>query len=194
MKIFFIAVAFFYLNILLFSSDDFKNTTQTVFDKKLNNQTNGNMEDLQKKINFTEEKTGYQTVYTNARFGFTLVYPENLFATKILSDNGDGITLYNSDRSLELRAYGSWYGENMKQIYHDEQRWAEESGKKVTYKVLNKSWFVLSGIDKSKQTIFYLKSYFIEGKSLSFRLEYPIADKEKYDSLVSTINDNFSIR
>ncbi|MDD2450850.1 hypothetical protein [Sulfurovum sp.] len=193
-KFFFIAVSFFYLNIFLFSSDDFKNTTQMAFNKELNNRTNRNMEDPQKEINVTKEKAGYQAEYTNGRFGFTLVYPENLFATRILSDNGDGITLYNSDRSLELRAYGSWYGENIKQIYHEEQSWAEESGKKVTYKVLNKSWFVLSGIDKSKQTIFYLKSYFIEGKSLSFRLEYPIADKEKYDSLISTINDNFSIR
>ena len=152
------------------------------------------MEYPQEEINIPEKKAGYQTEYTNGRFGFTLVYPENLFVTKILSDNDDGITLYNSDRSLELRAYGSWYGENIQQIYHEEQSWAEESGKKVTYKVLKKSWFVLSGIDMNKQTIFYLKSYFREGKSLSFRLEYPIADKEKYDSLVSTINDNFSIR
>jgi len=124
-KFFFIAVSFFYLNIFLFSSDDFKNTTQMAFNKELNNRTNRNMEDPQKEINVTKEKAGYQAEYTNGRFGFTLVYPENLFATRILSDNGDGITLYNSDRSLELRAYGSWYGENIKQIYHEEQSWVE---------------------------------------------------------------------
>lgn len=187
MNFFLIAVSFFYLNIFLFSSDEFQNKIPRAFDKELNHTTDSSMEDPQK-------KRKYQTEYTNGRFGFSLVYPENLFVTKILSENGDGITLYNRDRSLELRAYGSWYGENIEQIYHEEQSWIEESGKKVTYKVLRKSWFVLSGIDKSKQTIFYLKSYFREGKSLSFRLEYPIADKEKYDSLISTINDNFSIK
>lgn len=129
--------------------------------------------------------------YTSARFGFTLNYPENKFVTKILSDNGDGITLYNTDQSLELKAYGSWYGDNIREIYRDELGWAKEAGQKVTYKVLKKNWFVLSGIDRKKQTIFYLKTYFKEGKSMSFRLEYPTRDKEKYNSLVSTISKNF---
>ena len=141
-----------------------------------------------------EERKGHQTHYNNERFGFTLSYPAKLFLTKILSDNGDGITLYNGDRSLELRAYGSWYGDNIKQIYRDEQGWAKESGQKVTYKVLKKNWFVLSGIDRKKQTIFYKKTYFRDGKSTSFRLEYPISDKAKYNSLVSMINKNFRAR
>jgi len=135
-----------------------------------------------------------QGQYINERFGFTLIYPKNLFLTKILSDNGDGITLYNGDHSLELRAYGSWYGNNIKQIYYEELGWAKESGKKVTYKVLKKNWLVLSGIDEKKQTIFYLKTYYRKGKSSSYRLEYPIDDKEKYDSLVMMINNNFKAR
>ena len=56
-----------------------------------------------------EEGLGYLKPYTNARFKFTLSYPTDQFMTKVLSDNGDGITLYNRDKSLELKAYGSWY-------------------------------------------------------------------------------------
>ena len=132
-----------------------------------------------------------QSEYTNVRFGFSFVYPDDLFVTKILSDNGDGVTLYNSDKSLELRAYGSWYGDTINQVYRDELKWAKESAKKVSYKVLKKQWFVLSGTDREKQKIFYQKTFFKEGKSTSFRMEYPIKDKAKYNALVSLINKSF---
>ncbi len=131
--------------------------------------------------------------YSNNRFGFILTYPSDKFPTKILSDNGDGITLYNADRSLELKAYGSWYGDNINEIYRDELGWEKDSGQEATYKVLRRNWFVISGIDKRKQKIFYLKTYFKAGKSISFRIVYPIRDKRKYDSLISTINNNFKI-
>ncbi len=137
------------------------------------------------------EYNGNMVHYFNERFGFTLAYPGDIFRQKILSDNGDGIALYNQDRTLELRAYGSWYGDNIKEIYRDELGWAKESGQRVTYKVFKKNWFVLSGIDRKKQTIFYQKTYFKEGKSFGFRLTYPVRDKKKYDSLVSTISKNF---
>jgi len=138
-----------------------------------------------------KKKVNTVTQYTNERFGFTLSYPANQFVIKNLSDNGDGITLYNADRSLELRAYGSWYGDNIREVYYEELGWAKDAGQKVTYKVLKKNWFVLSGIDRKKQTIFYKKTYFRAGKSTSFRLEYLIRDKEKYNSLVSAISKNF---
>ncbi len=143
------------------------------------------------KVNDHKRKIEHNKQYMNERFGFTLVYPTHIFVTKNLSDNGDGITLHNADKSLELKAYGSWYGDNIREIYRDELGWAKEAGQKVTYKVLKKNWFVLSGTDRKKQTIFYKKAYFKDGKSTSFRLEYPIIDKAKYNSLVSTINKNF---
>ena len=143
------------------------------------------------KVNDHKRKIEQSKQYMNERFGFTLIYPTDIFVTRNLSDNGDGITLYNADKSLELKAYGSWYGDNIRGIYRDELGWAKEAGQKVTYKVLKKNWFVLSGIDRKKQTIFYKKTYFREGKSMSFRLEYPIVDKAKYNSLVSMISKNF---
>lgn len=142
---------------------------------------------------YPEKKSSNTSVhYFNERFGFALIYPGDVFGSKIVSDNGDGITLYNHDKTLELRAYGSWYGDNIREIYRDEMRWAIESGQRVTYKVLKKNWFVLSGVNGQKQTIFYQKSYFKNGKSASFRLVYPIRDKKKYDTLISTINKSFT--
>ena len=145
------------------------------------------------KVNDHKRKIEHNKQYINERFGFTLIYPGDIFVTKIISDNGDGITLYNRDKSLELKAYGSWYGDNIREIYHEELGWAKDAGQKVTYKVLKKNWFVLSGIDNKKQTIFYLKTYFRGGKSVSFRLEYPVRDKVKYNSLVSIVSKNFKI-
>lgn len=146
------------------------------------------------KVNDHKRKIEHNKQYMNERFGFSLVYSTDIFVTKILSDNADGITLYNADRSLQLKAYGSWYGDNIREIYRDELGWAKEAGQKVTYKVLKKNWFVLSGIDKKKQTIFYKKTYFRAGKSTSFRFEYPVKDKAKYNSLVSIINKNFKVQ
>jgi len=143
------------------------------------------------KVDNPQKSNTQYNQYANGRFGFTLTYPSNLFVIKKLSDNGDGVILLNRDKSLELRAYGSWYGSNIKKIYRDNLGWAKNAGERVTYKVLKKNWFVLSGVNKEKQTIFYQKSYFKGGKSVSFRLKYPIRDKAKYDSLVSFISKNF---
>ena len=134
---------------------------------------------------------GYKSQYTNARFNFSFVYFSHLLVKKVLSDNGDGITLYNNDKSLELRAYGSWYGDNIKQIYHEELQWAKEAGEKITYKVLRKQWFVLSGVDRGGDRIFYQKTFFSNDKSASFRIEYPTKDKEKYNALVRLLNKSF---
>jgi len=130
--------------------------------------------------------------YTNSRFGFTLYYPRDIFISKRLSDNGDGITLYGSDRNLELRAYGSSYGDSIRSIYHDEVKWARESGKNITYKVLKRDWFVISGYENGGKMIFYKKTYFRGEDSVSFRLIYPTAKKDRYNNLVSTINRNFN--
>lgn len=130
--------------------------------------------------------------YHNDRFNFVLMYPASLFNKKVLSDNGDGATLYNQDESLELRAYGSFYGNTIMEAYRDELQWAKESNDRVTYKILKKNWYIISGVNDQKQTIFYQKTYFKDGKSSSFRLTYPISNKKQYDSLVSVISKNFT--
>lgn len=135
-----------------------------------------------------EEKSGR---YINERFHFMLVYPEEIFVEKLLSDNGDGITLYNQDKTLELKAYGSLYGENIKEIYHDTLKWSAEAKEHVTYKVLRKNWFVFSGMTFENKRIFYQKTFYKKSGSVSVKLVYPAKNAKRYDKLLRDIMKNF---
>lgn len=46
--------------------------------------------------------------YCNARFGYCMTYPSDLFNGRELSDNGDGIRLFVEDSETELAVTGSY--------------------------------------------------------------------------------------
>lgn len=131
------------------------------------------------------------STYSNARFGFSIRYPSDLFTQKRFSDNGDGVILQNRDGQVELRAYGSFYGDNIRSNYKEEINWIKDDGGQVTYKVLHRTWYVLSGYEEGGRKIFYQKTYFKNGKSKSFKLTYPTAKKRYYNKLVKMISRGF---
>jgi len=134
----------------------------------------------------TEGWGGYLSMgmYQNPKFGFSVRYPGHIFVHKEIPDAGDGIILKGRD-GLECRVYGSWYAETIGETYRNTLQWEREAGNRITYKVLKRNWFVISGIDKDGVTLFYQKTYFKKETSVSMRFVYRIKDKIRYDSLVS---------
>ena len=139
--------------------------------------------------------------YYNARFDFYAKYPSNLFTYQRQSDNGDGITLKNKSKNLEIVFYGNLAVENynIKDEYRSSIRYIQsDKNKEITYKRVKRNWFVLSGYDYLKRVIFYRKTFFLreEGeysdeRFVTYIIEYPIKDKKRYNNLVKVINNNF---
>jgi hypothetical protein len=129
--------------------------------------------------------------YQNSKFGFTVRYPGHIFIKKTIPDAGDGVLLQGRD-GLECRFYGSWFSESIGESYRNVLQWEQEAGSRITYKVLKKNWFVVSGLLKDGVQLFYQKTYFKKGTSVTVRFVYRIKDKNRYDNLVSEMLNGFS--
>ncbi|SFV51625.1 hypothetical protein MNB_SV-6-1262 [hydrothermal vent metagenome] len=133
--------------------------------------------------------------YSNARFGFSAGYPANLFTNARESDNGDGITLTNDSRGLKVLFYGSLavVNDNIRDEYRSSIGYIEDdSEKEITYKVLKRNWYLLSGYDYKQRKIFYQKTFLVDGdKFITYHIEYPIKDKKRYNKLIKTVDRNF---
>ena len=129
--------------------------------------------------------------YENARFGFALQYPGDVFTEQKASESGDGVlfgasggakllvgTLKNTQYQ-SLQAY---------QAYIRNESYADY---KVDYQRRGETWFVLSG--EGHGTTFYEKVFFSCGGSLitSFATLYPTRERSKFDPIVEAIEDSF---
>ncbi len=135
--------------------------------------------------------------YGNPRFGFFANYPVNLFTYQRESDNGDGITLTNKSKGLKVLFYGSFavINDNIRDEYRSSIEYIQDDREKeITYKVLKRDWYVLSGYDYRKGKIFYQKTFMVDGdKFITYYIEYPIKDKKRYNKLIKTIDRNFKL-
>ncbi len=126
--------------------------------------------------------------YVNERFEFQLSYSSTLFNQGTESDNGDGITAVSRDGVATLIAYGSYspdvLGQSLEDIYEQERT---NPARHVTLQRLNRAqkYFVISGFENG--SIFYMKSYVIDGVLKALDLRYPESARAPYDKEVGEL-------
>ncbi len=121
--------------------------------------------------------------YTNVRFQYHICYPDDLLVPQGESENSDGQKFLAADGG-QLAVWGSnnALDESLKDaLATDESRLAGESGK-VTYKVLRKNWFVVSG--QNGATVFYAKTVYSHGQFKSFELTYSSSAAAVYEPVI----------
>jgi hypothetical protein len=126
------------------------------------------------------------TTYENARFGYSIQYPSDLLLPRDEADNGDGRIFSNN--ASEMRVFAS----NMllHETLNGEFNALLKEHKKVSYKVLRKNFFVVSGV-KDKR-IFYQKTIARpDGVFLTFYIEYVEEERADYDKIVAKIVGSF---
>ena len=130
------------------------------------------------------QRVVYKT-YTNARYGYSIAYPSSLLIPQGEADNGDGQAFRSRDGSAEMRVYGSQdMGGGLTAAYNEAQ-----AGKDVSYKIIKRNWFVVSGRVGGK--IFYQKTM-IKGDVLkTFLIEYDESQKATYDAATTRIARSF---
>ncbi|HEX8494596.1 MAG TPA: hypothetical protein VF658_17250 [Pyrinomonadaceae bacterium] len=126
----------------------------------------------------------YKT-YTNARYGYSIAYPSSLLIPQGEADNGDGQAFRSKDGAAEMRVYGSQnMGGGLTAAYTEAQ-----AGKDVSYKIIKRNWFVVSG--RSGGKVFYQKTMMKNDVLKTFTIEYDEAQKATYDAVTTRIARSF---
>jgi hypothetical protein len=130
------------------------------------------------------ERAAYRT-YSNARYGFSISYPADLLVPQGESDNGDGQRFTSRDGSASLAAFGS---NRLDRSLQDEYSSAQEN-RNVTYKVLKRDMFVVSGTENGK--IFYQKTLLRGAVFKTFIIEYDESERGVYDAVTTRVARSF---
>jgi len=131
------------------------------------------------------------TTYDNDRFYFSIEYPSDLLKMQAPPANNDGRTFRSRDNTVEMRVWGQ-YNALDRTLSEEYNEALAGYGSGVTYKVLGDSSFVISGTSGGK--IYYQKTMLrTDGTEVfyTFTIEYPKAQKSKFDRVVTRIARSF---
>jgi len=125
----------------------------------------------------------YQKYY-NARFGYTIAYPEFLVLQEEPT-NSDGRIIKNS--TSKLIVWGSYAPKNIDESF----QYAKDELKKfkISFVARKNNSFIISG--QNKNQIVYAKTVYRCGTNINFRLYYPKAEIKYFNSIISKISHSF---
>jgi hypothetical protein len=109
-------------------------------------------------------------------------------------ENDDGRTFLSSDGTAEMRVWGQYnaLSETLKSKYNATLKSFNE---RPSYMVLEPKRYVVSGVRDDK--IVYIKTIYERSKGTevfyTLTIEYPAAEKKKWDAVVTHISNSFSI-
>lgn len=136
-------------------------------------------------------QNNYRT-YRNARFDYSISYPRDLLVPQGEAVNGDGQRFLSRDGRAEMAVYGSnnSLDQTLQQVYSQETaRSSEHPDRTVTYQVIKRDWFVVSGTENGR--IFYQKTLLRNGVFKTFRIEYDDAQKQVFNPVTTRIANSF---
>ena len=136
-------------------------------------------------------RTAEYACYTNHKYGYVLAWPRRLLKPLGESDAGDGQIFAAPDGQSELRCWAGFNDVLEQTIPEAFAQALREPSRQVTYKHLNKDFFVISGLEGS--TIFYRKTILSHGVLATFELVYASGLKDLFDPLIKEISSSFSV-
>ena len=130
--------------------------------------------------------------YVNARFGFLLDYPAEIFTSMRQSANGDGVVLTSADGKARLSAYAINAPQAETPVRILRQLADREEPAETTYVRHGRTWGVISGYVQGRQRIFYTRlTLACQGRvRLVMDMEYPSAHRQRYDALLARLADS----
>jgi TPR repeat protein len=125
--------------------------------------------------------------YNNARFGYVVDYPRDLFIPQQESANGDGRVFLsrNHDATISVSGSHNVTGETISELFRN----TVAQHPMAAYKIQRQDWFVVSWSDGRK--VFYQKTILADGIERTLRVEYDLSQKAIYDAQVATIAKSF---
>lgn len=151
---------------------------------------NKNEQNSESKNNITYKNNNY----CNERFSFCIEYPKG-FVPNGESGNGDGQSFFSDDRRTKISSWGVLVIEDITNLNLNYE--SVKRNKNITYSKKSEKYYVISGIENGK--IFYQKTlqkkinYLGNNENtdvlITYRIEYPIDQKNKYNYYCNKINN-----
>jgi len=135
-------------------------------------------------FSFINSRVTYRT-YTNVRYSYSIAYPLGILIPQGEATNSDGQIFRSKDGRAEMRVFGS---QRLDRSLSDEFSAAQEN-RNVTYKVMKKDMFVVSGTADGK--IFYQKTLLRGDVFKTFMIEYDEGARATYDSIAARVSQSF---
>lgn len=134
--------------------------------------------------------------YTNARYGFSIDLPRNVFEDANRSDNGDGLSISGANGRATLLVYG--FNNVLDESPRDlvDQRDNDLQEVEVTYRRVKNNWGVVSGFADvgDDRVVFYTR--FQANRDFTrysaFRFIYPVAMRGLFDPLVGRLSKSLT--
>ena len=128
--------------------------------------------------------------YGNARFSYFVNVPEVVGFHQFDSQNGDGAVFQSSDNSAQLLVYGGWLSDaSFAQSFTLRIVYEKDDGWRITYQKLKGAAFGVYSGRRGKRIVYGRIIPTCDGHATAnFRLEYPMADKMKYDSVIAKLS------
>jgi hypothetical protein len=132
------------------------------------------------------------SIYTNARFGYSICYPPSLLQAQDEADNGDGRKFLGGNGAA-LLAFGQWNSESARLAAWTENQAAFYAGKhgKITYRARGGDWRVVSGTSGSGAE-FYITAMTRDNAFVTFQIEYRATEAATYRPIVQRLSHCFA--
>lgn len=129
--------------------------------------------------------------YTNARFGYRVLYPANLVAPRPESDNGDGRKFKSRDGKITLSVWGenNALGRTLRSQMETAKRDWRRDNARVTYWRYGRGFYVVSGTTGDQ--IFYEKTVPRGDGFATILWQYPKSQKARLDEVVTRTTKAF---
>ncbi len=134
-------------------------------------------------------------VYVNARFGYYISYPPNVFVSGEESVNRDGAVFHSRDGRAWFTVFGSYNSagttlSELMRLYGERDEPVE-----ITYMKRGRHWGVISGYTNRRRRIFYTRIMLACNGTLlvGMDLTYPASRRKLYDGLVGRLSRSLRI-
>lgn len=124
--------------------------------------------------------------YNNARYGFSIEYPD-IFDEQQLPTNGDGCIFVDHSRNVYLTV--SAHNNNDDVNAETEYYTALTTHNNINYEFQKDNWYVLSW--EEGEVMYYEKVVVGEGSTNLFTISYPSVDEKLYDDIVERLFHSF---
>jgi hypothetical protein len=132
-------------------------------------------------------QTNVWETYFNARYGYSLCYPADLFHPGPEPDAHDGVT-FHGPPSTTLIAEGSYnaVSDTPASAAANELSAVAGGPVQITYRAAKNNWAVASGIAGDK--IVFVRQVLYRDVMAGFEIAYPVSEKARYDPIVTRLS------
>ncbi|MDB9312635.1 hypothetical protein PN462_05930 [Spirulina sp. CS-785/01] len=148
---------------------------------------------LAQRINIPPPEEVSYELYSNSRYHFSVLYPNNILVPLPPPTNNDGREFISPNESIEMVAFGAHNSldQTLEGMYNEALN-AENLD--VTYQRLEENWFIVSGYQGD--TVVYTKVIFDERENvtdiLTLDIRYDKALQPEFDRVVAEISNSFT--